>query len=213
MALAAMAAAASPVPVGSLVGSRNATLDGQAPLPHTTLLSGDNLQVNDGLAMVALERGNRMILGRGSKASFTRDADIVTVSLTRGDLSLFHPKAGGKLRVKAGNVSVEPEQGSRTLGEIAMVDGLLVVRVKDGVLQVEDAGTTKEVSKGSTITIATTAAHAPAPTAPGNLHFRHILNHEALVDLGVAAVGAGAAVAAVALTRSSRPVSPVTPAP
>jgi hypothetical protein len=177
MALVATVATGSPIPVGSLVWSRNATLDGQVPLPHTTLLSGDRLQVNDGLAMVTLDRGNRMILGRGSEASFLRDADAVTVSLARGDMSLYHPQASSEFRVKIGDVTVAPAQGYRTLGEIAMVDGLLVVTAKDGALQVEKAGTTKEVRKGSTVTIATTAAQAPAATPPGNTHLKHILNH------------------------------------
>ena len=91
MALASTAAAGGPAVVGSLVGSRNATLDGHAPLPHTVLLSGDKLAVNDGLAMVTLERGNRMVMGQDSEASFLRDTHTLTVLMARGTLSLFHP--------------------------------------------------------------------------------------------------------------------------
>ena len=67
--------------VGSLVGSRSTTLDGQRPLPHTVLLSGDQLQVNDGLALVTLDRGNRMMLGGQAEASFLREAKILTVTI------------------------------------------------------------------------------------------------------------------------------------
>jgi acetylornithine/succinyldiaminopimelate/putrescine aminotransferase len=63
------------MPVGALMGSKNATIDGQVPLPHTTLLSGDSLHVSNGLAVVTLEQGNRMLLGRETEASFLREAD------------------------------------------------------------------------------------------------------------------------------------------
>lgn len=213
MALTSTVAICSPIPVGSLVGSRNATLDGQQPLPHTTLLSGDNLQVNDGLAMVALDSGNRMILGRGSEASFVRDAQAVTVSLARGDMSLYHPQESSTLRVKVGDVTVAPAQGYKTLGEIAMVDGLLVITAKNGALQVEKAGATKEVNQGSTLTIATTAARSPVPVPPGNRHLKHVFNQKTLVILGVAGEAAAVTIAAIALTRSSKQVSPIAPAP
>lgn len=214
MGLAAAVALGSPVAIGSLVGSKNATLDGQVPLPRSTVLNGDNLQVNnDGLAMVALDQGNRMVLGRGTKASFTRDAEGVMVSMTSGNMSLFHPQASKTFRVKTGDVTVLPVPGYKTLGELAMVNGLLVVTAKDGALQVEKAGTTKKVIKGQTITIATTADRAPTPVPPGNRHIKHILNHKALIILGVGAE-AGGVIAAIALvsTGPSRPAaSPVLP--
>lgn len=164
-----------PLPVGALVGSRNATLDGQAPLPHTTLLGGDNLQVNnDGLAMVALDQGNRMILGRGTAVSFLRQADGVTVSLARGNVSLYHSQQGSEFNVRAGDVTVSPAKGYRTLGEIAMADGLLLVTAKGGALEVEKSGTMQEVANGKTITLAMTAAGAPAPVPPRR-HLKHII--------------------------------------
>ncbi|HUX09409.1 MAG TPA: hypothetical protein VMW51_02125, partial [Terriglobia bacterium] len=43
--------------VGSVAGSRNATLSGEALVPNTTVFSGDNLQVRDGVAVVALDQG------------------------------------------------------------------------------------------------------------------------------------------------------------
>jgi len=204
-----LAAAGGPIPVGSLVGSKNATLNGQAPLPYTTVLSGDNLQVRDGLALVTLDQGDRMILGSGTDASFSRETDGVAVSMTRGNLSLYHPEAGPGFRVKIGDVTVRPAPGYRTLGKIAMVDGTLRVTAKDGTLQVEKGGATKEVSKGKTITLAMTAARSPAPNPPVNLH----MSHTAHVTGAVVAGGAAASLATMALTRSSTSVSPVVPAP
>jgi hypothetical protein len=211
MLVAAATAVAGPTAIGSLVGSRNATLDGQAPLPHTTMLSGDDLQVNDGLAIVALDQGNRMILGRGTEASFSREADGVTVSLARGNVSLYHSEEGSGFRVKAGDVTVAPAKGYRTLGEVAMADGLLLVTAKTGTLQVEKGGATQEVTQGKTITLATNAAGAPAPVPPKR-HIKHILFPEGtphitaatpLVVTAIVAAGAATTLSVIALTRSN----------
>lgn len=215
MALASTVAIGSPMPLGSLLGSKNATLDGQAPLPHTTLLEGDNLRVDNGLAMVSLDQGNRMVLGRQTQASFLREAQAVTVSLTQGNLSLYHPQASRSFQIRAGNVTVSPAKGYRTLGEVAVADGLLAVTAKDGALQVEKDGAIQEVSKGKTITIATDAAAAPVPSPQGNgkRHLKRI-PPGLLIALGVAAGTAGIAWAVVRATSGGgQPASPVTPAP
>lgn len=207
----------SPAPVGWLLGSRNATLDGQAALPHTAVLSGDNLQVGNGLAMVSLDQGNRMIMGRDTEASFLQQADGVTVSLTRGTMSLYHQGAGEALRVKIGDVTVAPSQNSRTLGEVAMADGFLLVTARDGTLQVERSGRTEEVSKGKTITIAAKAADAPAPAPQegrGKEHIKHfgakISPAALLLLLGSAGIVSGTAYAIVAAS-GGRPASPIAP--
>ena len=215
LALTATVAIGSPMPLGSLLGSKNATLDGQAPLPHTTLLEGDNLRVDEGLAMVSLDQGNRMVLGRQTQASFLREADAVTVSLTQGNLSLYHPPAGRMFQIKAGDVTVSPAKGYQTLGEVAMVDGLLAVTAKDGTLQVEKAGAIQEVGKGKTITIATDTARAPMPDpqGKGKRHLKRI-PPGLLIALGVAAGTAGVAWAIVNATNGGgQPASPVTPGP
>ncbi len=206
MALAATAAAGGPDAVGSLVGSRNATLDGQAPLPHTVLLSGDQVAVNNGLAMVTLDRGNRMILGRDSEAVFLREARTLTVQMARGNLSLYHPADGSRLRIKAGDVIVAPAGEPWTLGEISLANGLLVVTARDGSLKVEKDGATREVEKGQTLTVAATAG-------PGFPSARPDFSPQTVVVAGAASGGAGATLASMALTRSSRQVSPVTPGP
>lgn len=192
MGLAVAVAMGSPIAVGSLVGSRYVTLDGQMALPRSTVLNGDRIEVrNNGVAMVALDHGNRMVLGRGTDASFTRDADGVMVSMASGNMSLFHPQASDPFRVRTGDVTVIPEPGYKTLGEIATVRGLLVVTAKDGVLQVEKSGTTRKVAQGKTITISTTADRAPAPGPPGNRHMKHVATESVAIGLGVAALTLG----------------------
>jgi hypothetical protein len=80
--------------VGSVAGSMNATIGGQALLPNTTIFSGDSLQVNDGVAVVAIDNTSRMVFGRETTVSFLRGADEVTVLLGRGNLSMYHPEDG-----------------------------------------------------------------------------------------------------------------------
>lgn len=211
--MAVTVAMGSPAPVGWLLGSRNATLDGQSALPHTALLSGDSLQVRDGLAMVTLDHGSRVVVGRNTEAAFSREAGSVTVSLSRGTMSLFNPEASSSLRVKVGDVTVLPSEGSRTLGEIAMVNGLVLVTAKNGTLQVESAGNTQQVGTGKTITIAARPASAPTPMPQGNRHVKHVLSISpaALLFLGIGAEVGGTAWAIAAASSSGKPASPVTP--
>jgi hypothetical protein len=213
MALAAIAAAGGPDPVGSLVGSRNATLDGQAPLPHTVLLSDDQVAVNNGLAMVTLDRGNRMLLGRDSEAVFLREAHTLTIRMARGNLSLYHPADGSRLRIKAGDVIVAPAGEPWTLGEISLANGLVVVTTRDGSLKVEKDDATREVEKGHTLTVAATAGSASKATSQGFPSARPDFSRQTGVVVGATSGGAGAILASMALTRSGRQVSPVTPSP
>jgi hypothetical protein len=127
---------------------------GQSLLPNTTIFSGDSLQVSDGVAVVAIGKSGRMVFGRDTVASFQRDASEVTVLLSQGNVSVFHPGDGAAVRVKAGGVSVAPTAGFKSLGEIAMLNGSVVVTAKEGTLQVNDHGATKTVAKGQTIVIA-----------------------------------------------------------
>jgi hypothetical protein len=213
--LAVTMAIGGSLPIGALIGSKNTTVDGQTPLPHTTLLNGDKLQVYDGLAMVTLDQGNRMVLGRETQASFQRDADAVTVSLTQGNLALYHPQSSRLFRVKAGNVTVLPAKGFRTLGQMALADGLLAVTAKDGALEVEQRGTTQEVAKGKTLTLKTAAADAPSPAPDGNgrRHLKRILrvSPAALLGLGIAAEVGLVAWVIVANTGGGGPPTPVSP--
>jgi hypothetical protein len=203
MGIGLMPMLAGSAAVGSIAGSRNATLSGEALVPNTTIFSGDRLQVKDGVAVVALDAGNRMVFGRETEASFLREAKNVTVLLSRGNVSMYHPGASAGVAVKAGDVTVTPAAGYKTLGEVAMLDGSLVVTAKQGTLQVERQGRTEQVAEGKTVTLpVTAAAPAPSPAAPpaGNAHIT------TATTLGVMAVGAGTAAAILAglgMSRSS----------
>ena len=204
MGIGLMPMLAGSAAVGSIAGSRNATLSGQALVPNTTVFSGDNLQVKDGVAVVALDAGNRMVFGRETEASFLREAKDVTVLLSRGNVSMYHPGASAGVAVKAGDVTVSPAAGYKTLGEVSMLSGKLVVTAKQGKLQVERQGRTEQVAEGKTLTLPVKEARAPVPSpaAPpaGNPHIT------TATTLGVMAVGAGSAAAVLAglgLARSS----------
>jgi len=147
--------------VGSVAGSLNASVGGQAVLPHTVIFSGDTLQVKDGAAVLALDSGNRVALGRDTVAAFMRNNDAVTVVLTEGNVSLFHPDGKNAVKVQAGNVTVEPVSGFKTLGDVAMMNGTIVVTAKDGTLRVNENGRTVEVAKGKTIALTPKTARAP----------------------------------------------------
>jgi len=152
--------------VGSVSGSMNATVSGQAVLPNATLFSGDNLQVKDGLAVVALGTSSRMVFGRNTVASFLRDSNEVTVLLDQGSVSLFHDANGAPVRMKIGTLSVVPVSGFKTLGEVALLNGAVVITAKDGMLRVEGYGPAVNVAKGKTITLVP-KTNAPTPGGAG----------------------------------------------
>ncbi len=156
--------------VGSVAGSMNATVGGQTLLPNTTLFSGDSLQVKDGVAVVALGSASRIVLGRDTVASFLRDSNEVTVLLGQGNVSVFHDADGMPVRMKIGDVSVVPVSGFKTLGEVAMLNGAIVVTAKEGMLRVEGNGPAINVAKGKTITVVP-EANAPqgGGKAPGGV--------------------------------------------
>ena len=153
MGMGLMPMLAGSAAVGSVAGSRNATLSGEALVPNTTVFSGDHLQVRDGVAVVAMEQGNRMVFGRETQASFLREAKDVTVTLTRGNVSLYHPGAGSGVQVKAGDVTVSPAAGYKTMGEVAMLAGSVVVTAMEGMLRVENQGRTEQDAGGETVTL------------------------------------------------------------
>jgi phosphohistidine swiveling domain-containing protein len=184
--------------IGSVAGSTNATMDGQALMPKTTVFSGDSLQVKDGAAVVALGSQSRLVFGRETAASFLRDGREVTVLLGRGNVSLYQGQAGMSLRVKVGTVTVSPTGEYKTLGEVAMLNGAVVVTAKEGKLRVESNGTAQEIAKGKTVTVAARPARAPQPgTGSAGLS-----GSTALQVASVAASGTGAVLAGVAISRA-----------
>jgi len=81
---------------------------------------------------------------------------------------VFHDVDGMPVRMKIGDVSVVPVSGFKTLGEVAMLNGAIVVTTKEGMLRVEGNGPAINVAKGKTITVVP-GANAPqgGGKAPG----------------------------------------------
>jgi len=182
--------------IGSVAGGTNATIGGQTLLPNTTLFSGDSLKVRDGAAVVALGMGSRMVFGRETVASFERGTDEVTVELGQGNVVMYHPEAGMAMRVKIGDVSVSAGKGYRTLGEVAMVNGVVVVTAKEGMLQVQGPERTVELTKGKTIEITPKSAGSPQPGQAGSTS-SHMTQGEVVAIAGLAAGGTSAVIGAV----------------
>lgn len=196
-AIAAIPALAGSAVVGSVAGSMNASVGGQSLLPNTTIFSGDSLQVRDGVAVIAVGNNSRVIFGRDTVASFLRDSDEVTVLLNQGNVSMLHPNDGTAVRVKAGTVSVTPAAGFKTLGEVAMLNGSVVITAKEGALQVENNGSTRNVEKGQTIVVSPkTADKGGSGAGWGNT------GNTVLEVSAVAAAGVGAVLAGVAMSRA-----------
>jgi hypothetical protein len=182
--------------IGSVAGGTNATIGGQTLLPNTTLFSGDSLKVKDGAAVVALGMGSRMVFGRETTASFERGTDEVTVELGQGNVVMYHPEAGMAMRVKIGNISVSAGKGYRTLGQVAMVNGVVVVTAKEGMLQVQGPERTVELTKGKTIEITPKSAGSPQPGQAGSTS-SHMTQGEVVAIAGLAAGGTSAVIGAV----------------
>ena len=138
--------------LGSVIGSLNAKIGEQALQPNTALFSGDSIQVRSGVAVVALEHGGRMTLGRDTNASFQLESQQVTLVLGRGIVSLFQEGNGAGLRVKAGEVSVNTG-ASKTAGTVARADGAVVVAAKRGILLVKSAGKVVRLIQGQTMVV------------------------------------------------------------
>jgi len=187
--------------IGSVAGSRNATLSGQAVVPNTTVFSGDSLQVRNGVAVVAMNEGNRVVFGHETQASFLRAGNDVTVLLGHGNLSMYHPGTSAGLRVQAGDMTVEPASRYKTLGEVAMLDGALQVTAKQGTLKVEGQGRTHEVAEGQTMTLPVRTARAPMPSPPASE--AHITTSTALGWLAVGAGGTAAVLAGIGMSRAN----------
>lgn len=197
--VAALPAFAGSAVVGSVAGSMNATVGGQTLLPNTTLFSGDSLQVKDGIAVVALGGTSRMVFGHDTVASFLRDSNEVTVLLGQGNVSVFHNADGIPVRMKVGTVSVVPVSGFKTLGEIAMLNGTVVVTAKDGMLRVDEGnGQVVDVARGKTIAV---TPQTKAPQGGGSAG-RCCGGSDLWSIVATAAGGTAAILAGVAVSRA-----------
>jgi len=186
--------------VGSVAGTMNATVGGQTLLPNTTLFSGDSLQVKDGVAVVALGNASRLVFGHDTVVSFLRDSNEVTVLLDQGNVSVFHDVSGTPVRMKIGDVSVVPVSGFKTLGEVAMLNGTVVVTAKDGALNVDRGnGKVVNVAKGKTFTV---TPQMRAPQGGGSAGRCCGGSAGIWPIVATAAAGAAAVMAGVAVSRS-----------
>jgi len=186
--------------IGSVAGSLNATVGGQALVPNSVIFSGDSLQVKDGAAVIALENGSRMAFGRETEASFLRGSSGVEVLLGHGDVSMYQSDGRMGLAVKAGEYEVRPATGYKTLGEVAMLNGLVTVTSKQGALKVEGSGQTIEVAQGKTVTLGTKAARAPLPQTGGS---QNLGGGSTYLEAGALGAGVVAAIlAGVAISRA-----------
>src|SRR5436309_929597 len=193
LALASIPAFAGSAVVGSVAGSMNATLGGQPLLPNSVIFSGDSLKVRDGATVIALASGSRLVFGRETEARFLREGNGVTVLLGEGSVSVYHPEGSAEVRVNANNVSIAPAPGFKTLGEVAMLNGAIMVTSKEGLLRVEGNGSPVEVATGKTITIGSRMARAPRPQGGGQG-----MGGGGSTALEAGALGAGAAAAILA---------------
>jgi hypothetical protein len=136
-------------------------------------------------------------------ASFLREAGEVTVLLGQGNVSVYQGQAGVGLRVKVGTVTVAPTGEYKTLGEVAMVNGAVVVRAKEGKLRVEGNGPAVEVVKGKTISIAAKPARSPQGGAAGAGSGSAGMTSTTALQIGSVAAGAtSTVVSGVAISRS-----------
>jgi hypothetical protein len=203
--VAAPPAFAGSAVIGSVAGSMNATVGGQALLPNAVLFSGDSVQVKDGVVVVAIGKSSRMVFGRDTRTSFLKTEKEVTVLLGEGNVSIYHADDGEALRVKAGEVSVIATAGFKTLGEVAVLNGAVVVTAKEGSLVVENNRQTITVAKGKTVAISPKTARAPQGTATGGPHMSSgtTLRFGALAASSVSAVLSAVAVKRAGDARSS----------
>ena len=189
--------------IGSVAGSLNATVGGQKLMPNAVIFSGDSLQVKDGAAVVAMENGSRMAFGRDTEVSFLRDTNEVTILLGQGNVSLYHPQGQVGLRVKVADLTVTPEPGFKTLGDVAMLNGAVMVTAKQGALKVEGNGQTQEVAQGKSVLINPKSARAPQAGGSQKLG-----GTDTLLDVGGLAAGVVAAIlAGISISRADNATS------
>lgn len=147
--------------IGTVAGSLNATVGGQTLLANGTIFSGDQLQVNNGAAVIALANGSRMTLGSDTQAQFLEATSGVTVALNKGNVSMFHPAQGSAVAVSAEDYSITPGKGYKTVGEVAMLNKAVIVTAKEGTLHVVGNGRALDVAQGKTVTLTPKNAAMP----------------------------------------------------
>jgi len=167
-------------PLGSVAGSTNATLGGRPLLPNALIFTGETLKVAEGAAIVTLRNGIRLVSSQDTTVSFQQGPSEVVVSLEQGSVSVYQRGGAGRVRLKIGDVSVVPETGFQTLGQVAMLDGVVVVSSKTGMLRIDREGSHLEVPQGRIITLRPHNARAPQVAGSSGSHLPAIVPWVAL---------------------------------
>jgi hypothetical protein len=192
--------------IGAIAGSLDATVGGEAIQPNTVVFSGDTLRVAGGAAVVAMNNGSRVVLGRRTAASFLKGSHEVVVVVANGNVSIYHPASAEPLCLRLGGLSVGPVKGFNTLGDVAMLNGMAVVTAKEGMLRLEGNGSAIEVRKGRTIAVPAKVASAPqgAPSAGAGPPPQHTGGSSSLLEwIGVAAGATGAILGGVGISHGN----------
>ncbi len=184
--------------LGTVAGSLNASVSGQALLPNSTVFNGDQLQVNDGAAVIALANGSRMTLGSETQAQFFKQSDGVSVTLAKGNVSMYHPAKGSSLAVNVQKWSITPSKGYKSVGEVAMLNGAVIVTAKEGSLHVQGNGRALDVAQGKTITLLPKTAAMPQAGTSQKL----VGGNTGLEAATLGVAGAGAILAGIAMSRA-----------
>jgi hypothetical protein len=163
--LTSIPAPASSAAIGSVTATTNATLNGQPLLPKSAVFSGDMLSVKNGAVEIVLSDGSRLVFGQDTEASFLGEVNVVTAVLGHGTVVLFHPTGSAGLQLKVSDFLIVPAEEFKTQGQVAMLNGEVVVTSRDGSLRIEGNGPPMEVPSGKTVTI-------PLNTGPGPLNAR-----------------------------------------
>ena len=167
-------------PIGSVAGGANASIGGQSILPSTLIFSGETLTVADGAAVITMYNGSRLVFGKDTTASFQQQRSEVTVLLEQGSVSVYHRNTFGTVRVRAGEISVVPESGFQTLGQVAILNDAIVVTSQTGMLRVDGNASRLEVPQGKTITIRPRSARAPQVGGSSGSHLPAVVPWVAL---------------------------------
>lgn len=141
-----------------------------------------------------------MVFGRQTEASFLTESKGVTVLLAGGNVLLYHPAGEPPMRLKAEDITVSPVKGFKTLGQVAMLNGWVVVTANHGALQVDRLGRTEQVAEGKTVTLPAKTAQAPGQGPASSNPPKSSASKVEWVGLGASATGA--VLAAVGISRA-----------
>lgn len=136
----ALAAAASS-PLGTIRCDGNVFVGSEKARLETAVYSGDQVTTADGRATLALSRGNRALIDRGSSANLRRSAEGVIIGLEKGRVA-WAADLNAPLRVETGGLTLAPASSFPSYAEVAMkADGSVTLSVHKGSIAVQNLQT------------------------------------------------------------------------